>query len=192
MSSHSPYDQPLQGKINWNDSEDKFHNSAAYTDSCLGDFFRKAQQQKWYKNTIFILVADHSHQTYRHYSIDMKKYRHIPMLWIGGALKSKYVGFKYDKIASQTDLTTTLLKQMDINQPAFYWSKNLFNPNTRPFAYFELNKGFGWIKPEGFISYDVIDGKFYKKQVVSEETEKQFLREGKAYVQVLFQTFLDL
>ena len=30
-----------------------------YTDYALKRFFEMAKQQKWYKNTIFVIVADH-------------------------------------------------------------------------------------------------------------------------------------
>jgi len=192
LSSHSPYDQPIQNAINWNDSEDKFHNSAYYTDSCIGDFFDKVKLKKWYDNTLFILIADHSHQTYKHTSIVDKSYRHIPMLWLGGALKNEYKGKTFDKLISQTDLPASLLKQLDINDSLSFWSKNIFNPYTQEFAYFNLNKGFGWIRPAGYVSYNIFEKHFYRQEANDKAYIDTLLLEGKAYVQVLFQNFLDL
>ena len=191
LSSHSPYDQPLQGSINWGDSEDKFLSSAYYTDKCLGEFFRKAKKTSWYKNTLFILVADHSHNSYRHWAINQQEYRHIPMLFLGNVLKDEYIGAKYNKVCSQTDLTKTLLKQLNLDASEFKWSKDLFNPYTPEFAYFELNQGFGWITPEGYLSYDHFNNVYLKNTYVdSLKDEKQ--KEGAAYLQVLFQEFIDL
>ncbi len=191
LSSHSPYDQPSENIIKWGDSEDAFLNSAYYTDKCIGNFFAKAKKEKWYRNTLFILVADHSHNTYRHWAINQKEYRHIPMLFYGDVLKDEYKGEKYTKICSQTDLTTTLLKQLNLDASAFFWSKNLFNPTTKEFAYFELNEGFGWITPEGYLSYNHFN-KMYFQNTYNDSIKTQKQNEGSAYLQVLFQKFIDL
>jgi phosphoglycerol transferase MdoB-like AlkP superfamily enzyme len=191
LSSHSPYDQPSENIIKWGDSEDAFLNSAYYTDKCIGNFFAKAKKEKWYRNTLFILVADHSHNTYRHWAINQKEYRHIPMLFYGDVLKDEYKGEKYTKICSQTDLTTTLLKQLNLDASAFFWSKNLFNPTIKEFAYFELNEGFGWITPEGYLSYNHFN-KMYFQNTYNDSIKKQKQNEGSAYLQVLFQKFIDL
>ncbi len=192
LSSHSPYDQPIQNKISWGDTEDKFLSSAYYTDYSLGKFFEEAKKQKWYKNTLFILVADHSHNSYRHWAINQKEYRHIPMLFYGEVLKDEYKGYKYTKVCSQTDITKTLLKQLDMNADEFFWSKNLFNPYSPEFAYFELNQGFGWIKKYGYLSYDHFNKRFFHNTFKTDSLTQQNLKEGSAYLQVLFQEYIDL
>ena len=192
LSSHSPYDQPMKKVIDWNDSEDPFHNSVYYTDSVLGDFMREAKKQDWYKNTLIVIVADHSHQTYTHRSIYNADYRHIPMLITGGALRQEYRGKKYERICSQTDLPATILKQLGIDASAFPWSKNMMNPYTRQFAYFESNLGFGWIRKDGFMSYDVLNDRIIENTFTdSTEMHKAYI-EGASYLQVLFQEFVDL
>ncbi|RUA28410.1 MAG: hypothetical protein DSY76_04425 [Bacteroidetes bacterium] len=192
LSSHSPYDQPMKKIVNWNDSEDKFHNSVYYTDSVLGDFMAEAKKQDWYKNTLIVIVADHSHQTYTHRSIYEQDYRHIPMLITGGALKKEYRGAKYDKVCSQTDLTTTVLKQLNMDASEFPWSKNLMNPYTPQFAYFESNQGFGWIRPEGYLSYDHFNRQYLENSFNDSIQQAKAYKEGASYLQVLFQEYIDL
>jgi len=191
LSSHSPYDQPMKDVIKWGDSEDPFHNSAYYADSCLGDFMAAAKKQSWYKNTLIVLVADHSHQTYTHRAIHTADYRKIPLLITGGALKKEFVGKKYEKVCSQTDIAATVLKQLGMDATAFPWSKNMFNPYTKEFAYFELIQGYGFIKPQGFISYY-----HFSNQVLSttlpDSLQQEALKDGGAYLQVLFQEYIDL
>ncbi len=192
LTSHSPYDQPMKPVIDWGDSEDKFHNSVYYTDSVLGIFIENAKKQDWYKNTLIVIVADHSHQTYTHRAIYHADYRHIPMLFLGGALKQEYRGKTYDKIASQTDLTSTILRQLNLANSAFHWSKNLMNPYTKEFAYFELNQGFGWIKPEGYIAYDHFNQRYLSSTITDTTQQKEALKEGASYLQTLFQEYIDL
>lgn len=192
LSSHSPYDQPMKTQIDMGDTEDDFHNSAYYTDSCIGDFILNVKNTQWYKNTLIVFVADHSHQTFTHRSIASAEYRHIPMLITGGALKDEYRGKKYEKIGSQVDIGKTILHQFKFDADTFYWSKDLFNPNENHFAYFEINEGFGWISNNGYLSYDHFNKKFifdtYKN---TDDRDKEF-REGTAYLQTVFQEFIDL
>ncbi len=191
LSSHSPYDMQVDTTINFHDSENEFLNSAHYTDEALALFFEKAKKQNWYKNTLFILVADHSHNTYRHWEISQKEYRHIPMMFLGGALKQEYKGTTYNKVCSQTDLTKTLLNQLGFNSNEFKWSKDLFNPYTPEFAYFELNQGFGWIRNDGYLSYDKFSKQFFNKTYTDSLLLQKRLTEGQAYLQILFQEYID-
>jgi len=192
MSSHSPYDQPMKNMIDWGDSEDDFHNSFYYSDSCLGDFMKQAKTKDWYKNTLFVIVADHSHQTYTHRSVETADYRHIPLLFVGGALKQEFVNTTYEDVCSQTDIGTTLLKQLKIDADSFYWSKNIMNPYSPKFAYFEINQGFGMIKPNGFVSYDHFANKYNYNTFENDSLRDKVQKEGAAYLQTLFQEFIDL
>jgi phosphoglycerol transferase MdoB-like AlkP superfamily enzyme len=192
LSSHSPYDQPMKPMIDWGDSEDDFHNSAYYTDSCIGVFMENAKKTSWYKNTLIVFVADHSHQTYTHRSIYTAEYRKIPMLITGGALKKEYRGMKYDKIASHVDIGKTILHQLGFNADKLYWSKDLFNPYQNHFAYFELNVGFGWIRDDGYLSYDHFDKRFVFNTFNDNNYRDKAYREGAAYLQEVFQDFIDL
>ena len=191
LTSHSPYDMPLDTVIDFKDSENDFLNSVRYTDQAIAMFFEKAKKQEWYKNTLFVLIADHSHNTYRHWEISEKEYRHIPMMFVGGALKEEYKGQTHNKIASQTDLTKTLLNQLKFGSKEFKWSKDLFNPYTPEFAYFELNEGFGWIKNDGYLSYDKFNQRFTQKTYTDSLLLQERLVEGQSYLQVLFQEYID-
>ena len=192
MSSHSPYDQPMGKRIDWNDSEDDFHNSFYYSDSCLGDFMENAKTKDWYNNTLFVIVADHSHQTYTHQSVTEAGYRHIPMLLVGGALKEEYRNKHYDKICSQTDITKTILNQLDFNSEAFFWSKDLFNSYSPEFAYFEINQGYGLVNPDGYMVYDHFASEYVENTFSNDSLSSDAKNKGAAYLQTLFQEFMDL
>jgi len=190
VSSHSPYDQPMDDVIDWGGNEKDFLNSVYYTDRCLGDYFRKAKKQSWYKNTLFIIVADHSHNTYRNWPVYTKEYRKIPLLFYGEVIKEEFRGQKISRISSQNDITGTLLAQLDLKSDEFFWSRNLFNPYTPEFAYYEATEGVGWICQDGYFVYNkMLDS--YLKLEVEPELQDSIIKDGKAYLQVVFQQFLD-
>lgn len=190
LSSHSPYDQPVKNKITQNVPEIEFVNSAWYTDYALGKYIESARKQPWYGNTLFILVADHSHVSHHQNPLQSFAYHRIPMLWFGPALRPEFRGKKVDMISSQTDLPATLLKQLGLNANLYPWSKNLFNPYTPPFAYFEMNDGLGWKNPSGYFIYNKLEDRFMDKKIAPAD-EPKTVKEGKSYLQEVFREFLS-
>ncbi len=190
LSSHSPYDQPIKNKITRNIKEKEFVNSAFYTDYALGKYFSEAKKQSWYKNTLFVLVADHSHVSHKSHALQSFEYHQIPLLLFGDVIKPEFKGTKINKIASQTDIPATLLKQLNFDASAFPWSKNLFNPYSPEFAYFEMNDGVGWKRPDGYFIYSKTSNSFLDKKL-NAKTEKRIIEEGKSYLQEVFRQFLE-
>ena len=75
LSSHEPFDVPM------NRLEDKYLNSIAYTDSCVGDFVEKLKRLPVWDNTLIVFVADHA----KRYPQNVENHdivrHHIPMVW---------------------------------------------------------------------------------------------------------------
>ncbi len=192
-STHSPYDVPSSGgKLDWEIEQLPYINSAHYTDYALGQYFAKAKKEGWYDNTLFILVADHSHETYKMWDYHEAGYQHIPMLWLGGALKKEFKGTHIDKLCSYVDLPLTLLAQLGIDASAFQWSNNILNPYTKQFAPFLNQIGIGWITPHGSFSYSYEKDTYWKCTFDDTTVLEQEKVNARAYLQHLYQTYLDL
>lgn len=189
LSSHSPYDFPMASNIQWPKLEKEFVNSAAYSDYSLGEFFALAKRQSWYENTIFIVMADHSHNTYRNHELQSFAYHKIPLLLFGPALVDSLHGKQFEKICGNTDVTATLLAQLGLSHKDYPWSKNLFNQYYDPFAYFELNEGFGWKRPEGEYVWNQSTNKAFVDSL-PDDSRNKIIEEGKAYLQVWYSEFL--
>lgn len=183
LSSHEPFETTKPHKIMGDKTVDLFLNSLNYTDDCLGNFIEKAKKETWWENTLVIIIADHgSRLPETGNKVDNFK---IPMLWTGGAIKSNKI---YSRIGSQVDLAASLLGQLNIDSKAFEWSKDLFIKDTKPWAYFVFNDGFGYIKPNKQILFDNI-GKIPIFQ--SGKISKSDLAEGKTLLQKSFQDYLN-
>jgi phosphoglycerol transferase MdoB-like AlkP superfamily enzyme len=190
VSSHSPYDYPNKTRINFAELENEYLNGVHYTDKCLGQYFEKARTEPWYNNTLFVLVSDHSHGSQRNHPILSKEYRKIPLLLCGSVIKDEFKGQKISRISSQIDIAGTLLHQLDIPSGEFTWSRNLFNPYTLEFAFYEATEGVGWICPDGYFVYRRDMDDYFEIDIAPEKRDK-VLKEGKAYLQVAFQQYLD-
>jgi phosphoglycerol transferase MdoB-like AlkP superfamily enzyme len=185
VSTHSPWDQPYKKPLNWGDNEHNYINAAYYTDHCLGDYFAKASKEPWFNNTLFIIVADHSHNSYRNWDPQSKEYHKIPMLFYGNVIKDQYKGKLWHQLGNQHDLAATLLSQMGLDHNQFHWSKDLFNPYSPKFAYFASEDGLGWIRPDAYFSYDVSTNYFHFLEI-RPEIKDSILKEGKAFLQGVF------
>jgi phosphoglycerol transferase MdoB-like AlkP superfamily enzyme len=195
LSSHSPYDYPMDPVIDWAGPDNLFLNSAYYADRCLGNYFEKARHENWFNNTLFIIVADHGHSSYKNWRYESFEFHRIPMLLYGNVLKKEFKGVKYERISDNSSLPKTILKQLGMPADEFRWGSDLFNPYAPEFAYVVLNDGYTWKSPEGEFVYSINWDHYYKKEFPAgtrpEEIES-FIRKGKSYVQVLFRDFLDL
>lgn len=191
LSSHSPYDEPKPEKevLSWGDNERQYINSAYYTDQSLKKFFEKAKQCKWYKNTLFILVADHSHNSYRNHAMQSSAYHKIPLLFYGEVLKKEYRGRVVSHLGYQPDLAATLLPQLQLDASIFKYSKNLLDSASSKFAYTAYEEGFCWLRPAGEISYEKRLNYYHVKNVKDSAIDS-ISKEGKAFLQVVFQDYM--
>lgn len=184
LSSHEPFDVPMDPVFPGNDNMTKYKNSVYYSDRALGSYLDWAKGTDWWKNTLVILVADHGCRI----TSDMLNYSQeifkIPMLWIGGALSRK--GIKIDKLGSQVDIPTTLLNQIEISG-SFPFAKDLLSNETNSFAFYTYNEGFGFVTDSSTVVYD----QKLKKPLIKEGVYPDFAeKKGKAYLQVLFNDYL--
>jgi phosphoglycerol transferase MdoB-like AlkP superfamily enzyme len=63
LSSHYPYSLPKKYEKTFKEGPLRIHRVVSYTDNALRKFFEKAKEKKWFKNTIFIISADHPAQS---------------------------------------------------------------------------------------------------------------------------------
>ncbi|RPH32291.1 MAG: alkaline phosphatase family protein [Bacteroidales bacterium] len=162
LTSHEPFEIPSRPKFDSSDEQTKFINAIHYTDSCIGVFFNEARTKEWYKNTLFILIADHGHRYPGgdiNYSLNKFK---IPMLWLGGAVSRDSLVIQ--KMGSQVDLAATLLCQIGVKSNQFKFSKNLLSNGCKPYAYYVFNDGFGFVADSASVIFDHTSKRFILKE----------------------------
>jgi len=192
LSTHAPFDMRMRHRKFVDDNyQNLYLNSAFYTDSVIGNFIKKAKTKDWYDNTLFVFIPDHSHDTYKKWTYPSPGYCKTFMLFYGNVIDDKYKGQTIDKLASNVDFSTTLLSQMDINAEKFKWSKNILNPYTKEFAYNSFEEGIGWIRPWGYFFYDN-NYKTFRSIELPDSLKDKTVREGKSFIQVVFQDYMDL
>jgi phosphoglycerol transferase MdoB-like AlkP superfamily enzyme len=165
LTSHEPFEMPTKPKFKGVDEQTKFLSSVYYTDSCIGAFFNNARTKDWYKNTLFILIADHGHRlpgNDPNYVINKFK---IPMIWLGGALSVDSLNIT--STGSQVDLAATLLCQLGYKTNRFKFSKDLLSNGSKSFAYYAFNDGFGFVTDSSYVIFDHTSRKMIEKKGVN-------------------------
>jgi len=186
LSSHEPFEVPMDPVFKGIDDLTKYRNSLYYTDKSLGTFLDWAKTTEWWKNTLVVLVADHCRRS----SPDIQEYSEeifkIPMLWLGGVLAES--GIRIDKTGSQADIPLTILNQLGINDDDYTFSKDLLADGSGSFAFYTFNEGFGFITDTSRYIYEHKLG----NSVISEGKSPEIAGEyGKAFLQTLYEDFLS-
>ena len=193
LTNHEPFELPVEKKFKGKNVNDQFRSTMFYTDSCLGAYLNEAKKKSWYKNTLFVIIADHGHRLPNNLTeFEARKYR-IPLIFYGDVIKPEFKGLKISKTGSQTDLAATLLNQVKMDASRYVWSKDLLNPNTPGFAFFNWDNGFGFATKEQVISFDNV-GKniILRRNKANSKLDNELLRYGKAHMQEVFQQYLEL
>lgn len=109
-SNHDPFEFP-DGKIELFDAEKQTRNNAAkYADYALGYFFKQAKQSDYWKDTIFLVIADHDSRVAGDDLVPIRHF-HIPALILGEGIERK----RDPRLVSQIDMPTTLLSLAGIS-----------------------------------------------------------------------------
>ena len=192
ISSHSPFDFPAEHKLSFNNKDDKYVNSVAYTDDCLGKFMESVKQEDWYANTLFVIVADHSHSSPIKRRVAQKERYKIPMLWIGEVLSEQYKGKQHNKMGSHIDINPSVLGQLNINNKAYNFGNDLFNPAAKSVVPYAFHKGYGLITPEANYAFSESYNKVFESQVADSIQKAKIKKETELYFQAAFKEYMEL
>lgn len=139
LSSHHPYTLPAGFENRYPQANDAFERSVAYTDDCLKDFFRTASQKPWYHNTIFVIMADHTHPDVQtaYYKSPLGIYA-IPLVFFmpDQQIEPKRV----HECAQQTDVMPSLLAITANPNTFLAFGRNLFDSITTGLHFSYLNQ----------------------------------------------------
>ena len=185
LSSHEPFDVPMEPAMEMHTNQDRYLNSIIYADKALGEFIDQAKQQSWWDSTLVILVADHGSRFKDISIIDRERFS-IPMLWLGGALNVRDTII--DKYGSQTDISATLLNQLSLDVSEFKFSKDLLDPYSKSYAFYNCHEGFGFVSDSLYMIFDMNVNGFTKEVGPVKDTDRDIV---KSYLQYILNDFTN-
>ena len=183
LSSHTPYDVPVK-MMKAETDEEKYLNSVAYTDSCLGDFINAFKKSKYWENSLVIITADHGHLFPGPTEIIEPATYRIPLIWTGGVIKKAAT---ISNICGQPDLIPTLVKQFGWKTDSALFGHDILS--TPSYAFYMWDTGWGYVSGEGEFIFDQNTGDFKTHKKYNEARPDYDF--AKAYLQVLHDDFLQ-
>ncbi|MEN6319838.1 MAG: sulfatase-like hydrolase/transferase [Syntrophaceae bacterium] len=120
-SNHRPFTFP-DGRIDLPSKISGRNGGIKYSDYAIGQFMREAGKRPWFKNTIFVIVADHCASSAGKTELPVEKY-HIPLLIYapGGQIPTGHI----KTIASQIDYAPTLLGLLHWSYPSRFFGHDV-------------------------------------------------------------------
>jgi phosphoglycerol transferase MdoB-like AlkP superfamily enzyme len=126
LSSHQPYKIPDEFKGKFSKGTLEIHESIGYTDLSLRKFFESIQNESWFKNTYFIITADHSQKVEtKKYSNIIGRYR-VPLLVLGPGIKPE----TKQKVTQHSDIPKTVLDLVEVKGEMPATSVSAFNDDV--------------------------------------------------------------
>lgn len=135
-SNHAPFDFPENDIELVNGAKVKsVENTIKYADYAIGKFIQLARKQKYYQDTIFVIVADHNIRVYGDEVVPVNMF-HIPAIILGGGVKPMI----YNKIATQPDILATALDLLGIDDLQYpIMGHSIFSDKKQNIALMQFN-----------------------------------------------------
>jgi phosphoglycerol transferase MdoB-like AlkP superfamily enzyme len=144
-SNHRPYTWPA-GKI---DPELVGREGGiAYTDHAIGAFLKAAQAKPWFKDTIFVIVADHCASVAGRRELEVRKYEIPLFIWSPGNVAPR----KFDTMMSQVDVTPTVLGLLGADYLSRFVGTDALAPTYRPRAFISNYQKVAMLRPDGLLT----------------------------------------
>ena len=153
-SSHHPYVVPEKYRERFPEEGIEIHKCIRYTDMALGEFFRSATRQPWFKNTIFVLTSDHTNLSdHDYYQTDLGGFCSPIIIYEPGITDLQPA--VQDKIAQQIDILPTVLGMIHYPKPYFAFGIDVLNtPAEDTWAVNYLNGIYQYVKHGHVLQFD--------------------------------------
>ncbi|MBQ1752506.1 MAG: sulfatase-like hydrolase/transferase [Paludibacteraceae bacterium] len=124
-TSHHPFKVPQKYEGKFPKGPEPMYECVGYTDYALRRFFETASKKEWFKNTLFVITADHTTVLTREDFINGRGLYDIPILFYHPS-DSTIVEVS-DRVFGQTDITPSILGYLNYDEPYFAFGKDIFD-----------------------------------------------------------------
>ena len=132
VSSHHPFKVPEKYTGKFKKGPAPILEVIGYTDFALKNFFHEVSLSPWFKNTLFVITADHTNESvHKEFQNNFGAYC-VPIIFFkpGSDLK----GFKL-RIAQQIDIMPTILSYLNFDEPYIAFGNNLLDDTYESYAF---------------------------------------------------------
>ena len=154
VSSHHPYNLPDGYETKFKGGPKLVHRTIEYTDFALKKFFKEVSKMPWYKNTLFVITADHAAA-----DVAVPEYNSawgyfsIPIFFFhpgenGGGI--------HEGIVQQIDIMPSILGYLHFDKPFVAFGRDIFHDQARPVAFNYLNNTYQMFRGDFLLQFNGI------------------------------------
>lgn len=151
LSSHHPFSLPIDKAHLYPEGTEPIHKTVRYTDNALRQFFKTAEQMPWFRNTLFVIVADHAGPAaspYTHTKVGMYDIP-IAFYYPDGSLQGTY-----NRVVQQIDIMPTILDYIGNSVPYMAFGQSIFDPTHHHYAYSYAEEMYQVLSDEYCLQFD--------------------------------------
>ena len=196
-SNHPPFTFPKDVIVG---NEKNRENAIKYLDKTLEEFFKKAIDKPWFKNTVFVVMADHCAYSAGRTEINVQNH-HIPAYIFN--LKNK-PSKEIDKLSSQIDIFPTLFGYLNWSYNSNFFGKDIskmlpkderaFIGNHRKVGLLKSKKlliletqkqhvTYNWDREENKLTKTKVDSTFLKETISYYQSAYELFKNGSLKIQ---------
>ncbi len=177
-SNHRPYTYP-DGKIDI-PSHTGRRGAVKYTDFAINELIQKASKKPWFKDTLFVIVADHNGGSAGKTSLPIWRYKIPLIIYAPYLIKSERVS----KLSSQVDLMPTLFSILNWSYESKFYGDDILSKDFKPRAFIGNYQKLGYVEGKKLLilkpdksdeEYEIVEQKLqsnrYKKKSIDKELE---------------------
>jgi len=160
-SNHRPYTYP-DSKIDI-PSHTGRAGGVKYTDFAINKFINEAKKKPWFKNTIFVIIADHNGGSAGKNTLPSYRYKIPLIVYAPEILKSQTIS----KLSSQIDLFPTLFSLMNWSYKSMFYGADILSKDFKERAFIGNYQKLGLMK-NGYLFVLTPDKKIHKYRIVKQ------------------------
>lgn len=145
LSSHHPYAIPEEYQSTYKHT-DPIDNSIAYADFALLEFFKSAEKEVWFENTLFVITADHTAELPDTRDFSNRINFEIPIAFYAPN-DTLLTDKNHRKIIQQSDIMPSILDYLNYSDPFVAFGNSVFDTSAPDFALYHLNEIYFGISP---------------------------------------------
>lgn len=176
VSSHHPFKVPEEFEGKFKGGDQPILQCIEYTDYALKKFFEKASKMPWYKNTLFVITADHvssnivfdeSHTTWGLFS--------VPIIFFK---PDNSLAEMSPEIAQQIDIMPSVLGYLHYDKPFLAFGRNAIDSVSTPFAFNYRDETYNFYYQDYLLQFDgkrtIALYNFRKDKMLKTDVKSQF------------------
>lgn len=149
-SNHRPYTYP-EGRIDI-PSHTGRNGAVKYADYAIGKFLQDAGKEPWFRDTLFVFVADHCAGSAGKSSLPVEQYEIPLFIFSPSHLEPQTI----DTLSSQIDIAPTVMGMLGISYNSRFFGKDIFRMSPgQEGAFIGTYQKLGYLKQDTLVILDV-------------------------------------